>query len=182
SDIMNNVITPIMKGLRRERINYRGVIYAGLMICGGKPYVLEFNVRFGDPEAQPVLSRLDGDFFELLKATAEGRLKDAAVSWKDDASVCVVLTSKGYPGPYEKGKIIKGLDSFKDDKNVVVFHAGTSLNNGETVTSGGRVLGVTALGKDIRTAKDNAYRAIEKIRFEGMHYRKDIADKAIRKQ
>ena len=182
TEIMNTVITPVMKGLRRERINYRGVIYTGIMICDGKPYVLEFNVRFGDPEAQPVLSRLEGDFFELLKATAEGRLKDVTVSWKDDASVCVVLASKGYPGSYEKGKIIKGLDSFKDDKNVVVFHAGTSLNNGETVTSGGRVLGVTATGKDIRTAKDNAYRAIEKIRFEGMHYRKDIADKAIKKQ
>jgi phosphoribosylamine--glycine ligase len=125
--------------------------------------------------------RLDSDLFDLLKATAESRLKDVKVLWKDDASVCVVLASKGYPDSYEKGKTIKGLDSFKGDENLMVFHAGTSLNNGEIVTSGGRVLGVTALGKDIRTAKDHAYKAIEKIHFKGMHYRKDITDKAIKK-
>ena len=164
----------------KERMNFRGVIYVGVMVCGGKPYVLEFNVRFGDPEAQPILARLDSDFFDLLKATAEGRLKDVEVSWKDDASVCVVLASKGYPGSYDKGDTIKGLDAFKNDKNVVVFHAGTSANNGEVVTSGGRVLGVTAIGSDIRTARDNAYSAIEKIHFDGMHYRKDIGSKAVK--
>ena len=182
SDIMQNVIDPMIKGLQRERMNYRGVIYVGLMICDGKPYVLEYNCRFGDPEAQPILMRLDSDLFDLLKATAESRLKDVKVLWKDDASVCVVLASKGYPGSYEKGETIKGLDSFKGDENVMVFHAGTSLNNGEIVSSGGRVLGVTALGKDIRTAKDHAYKAIEKIHFKGMHYRKDISDKAIKRQ
>jgi phosphoribosylamine--glycine ligase len=180
-NIMQSIIDPLIKGLSKERINYRGVIYVGLMICNGKPYVLEFNCRFGDPEAQPVLVRLNSDLFDLLKATAEGKLKNVKVSWKSEASVCVVLASKGYPGSYEKGKVIKGLDSFKNDKNVVIFHAGTSLSNGEIVTSGGRVLGVTALGNDIKTAQKNAYRAIEKIHFEGMHYRKDIADKAIKR-
>jgi len=180
-EIMKKIVAPLMKGLKRERIKYRGVIYVGVMVCDGKPYVLEFNVRFGDPEAQPILARLDSDFFDLLKATAEGRLKDVQVSWKDEAAVCVVISSKGYPGPYEKGKTIKGLDSFRKDKDVVVFHAGTVMDDGKVVSAGGRVLGVTALGKDIETAKDNAYRAIEKIHFSGMHYRKDIADKAIKK-
>jgi phosphoribosylamine--glycine ligase len=152
AEIMESIIDPVMKGLTKERIKFSGVIYVGVMVCDGKPYVLEFNVRFGDPEAQPILARLDSDFFDLLKATAEGRLK---------------------------GDVIKGLDAFKNDKNVVVFHAGTSVNNGEVVTSGGRVLGVTALGKDIWTARENAYSAIEKIHFEGMHYRKDIGSKAI---
>ncbi len=180
-DIMKSVIDPLIKGLSRERMNYRGVIYVGLMICNGKPYVLEFNCRFGDPEAQPVLTRLDSDFFDLLKATAEGKLKNVKISWKNDAAVCVVLASKGYPGSYEKGKTITGLDSLKNNKNVVIFHAGTRLNNEEIVTSGGRVLGVTALGKNIENAKENAYSAIKKIHFDGMHYRKDIGNKAIEK-
>ena len=180
TEIMQDIVDPMMKGLSRERIEYRGVIYVGIMVCDGKPYVLEFNVRFGDPEAQPILARLDCDLFDLLKATAEGRLKDVQVSWKDDASICVVISSKGYPGSYEKGKVIQGLDAFTNDSNVVVFHAGTSLNNDDVVTSGGRVLGVTALGKDIRTARENVYKAIEKIHFDGMHFRKDIADKAIK--
>jgi len=179
SKIMKTVIDPLIKGLKRERINYRGVIYAGLMICDGKPYVLEFNCRFGDPEAQPILMRLESDLFDVLKATTEGRLKDVQIKWKDDAAVCVVLSSKGYPGTYEKGKVIKGLDEFKGKRNTVIFHAGTSLKKGRIVTSGGRVLGVTALGKDVQTAKKNAYKAIEKIHFDGMHYRTDIADKAI---
>ena len=181
ADIMKNIIKPVIKGLTKERINYRGIIYAGLMICDGKPYVLEFNCRFGDPEAQPVLMRLDSDLFDALKATSEGKLKDIKLSWKNDASVCVVLTSKGYPGSYEKGKVIKGLDSFKNRDDLMVFHAGTSVDDKGFVTSGGRVLGVTALGKDIRSAKENAYQAIKKIHFDGMHYRKDIGDKAIRR-
>ncbi len=179
-EIMRSIIDPLMNGLKRENINYRGVIYVGVMVCDGKPYVLEFNVRFGDPEAQPILARLDSDLFELLKATAEGKLKDVRVSWKSDTSICVVLASEGYPGPYTKGKVIEGLDAFKNDDNVVVFHAGTDLNNGEVVTSGGRVLGVTALGNSIKAAQDNVYEAVKKIRFEGMQYRKDIADKAIK--
>jgi phosphoribosylamine--glycine ligase len=181
ANIMQSIINPLIKGLSKEGINYRGVIYAGLMICNGKPYVLEFNCRFGDPEAQPVLMRLGSDLFDALKAVAEGKLKDIKLSWKGDASVCVVLASKGYPGSYEKGKIIRGLDSLKNRNNLMVFHAGTSMNNGEFVTSGGRVLGVAALGRDIKVAKNNAYMAIERIHFEGMHYRKDIGDKAIKR-
>ena len=179
-EIMRSIIDPLMNGLKHENINYRGVIYVGVMVCDGKHYVLEFNVRFGDPEAQPILARLDSDLFELLKATAEGKLKDVQVSWKSDTSICVVLASEGYPGPYTKGKVIEGLDAFKNDDNVVVFHAGTDLNNSEVVTSGGRVLGVTALGNSIKAAQDNVYEAVNKIRFEGMQYRKDIADKAIK--
>jgi phosphoribosylamine--glycine ligase len=178
--IMNSIMHLLMKGLAKERITYRGVLYAGLMICDEKPYVLEFNCRFGDPEAQPVLMRLDCDLFDVLKATAEGKLKDITISWKNDVSVCVVLASKGYPGSSEKGKIIKGLDALRGRKDLMVFHAGTRINSEGFVTSGGRVLGVTALGKDIKTAKDNAYKAIDKIHFDGMHYRKDIADKAIK--
>ncbi|MEK7238492.1 MAG: phosphoribosylamine--glycine ligase [Nitrospirota bacterium] len=181
ADIMKNIIKPVIKGLTKERINYRGIIYAGLMICDGKPYVLEFNCRFGDPETQPVLMRLNSDLFDALKAASEGKLKDIKLSWKNDASVCVVLTSKGYPGSYEKGKVIKGLDSLKNRDDLMVFHAGTSVYDKKFVTSGGRVLGVTALGKDIRSAKENAYQAIKKIHFDGMHYRKDIGDKAIRR-
>ncbi len=178
--VMKTIIDPMIKGLEREGINYRGVIYVGLMICDGKPYVLEYNVRFGDPEAQPILSRLDCDLFDLLKATAEGRLDEIDVKWKEGASICIVLASKGYPGSYQKGDAIQGLDAFKNSDDVVVFHAGTSFNNGEVVTSGGRVLGITALGDDIKSAQANAYKAIEKINFDGMQFRKDIGNKAIK--
>lgn len=181
--IMDTIMRPLMKGFKREEITYKGVLYAGLMICDGKPYVLEFNCRFGDPEAQPVLMRLKSDLFDAMKATTESRLNEVTLSWRDDAAVCVVLSSKGYPASYKKGKIIKGVDAFKRRKDTVVFHAGTDANdNGEFITLGGRVLGVTALGRDIKTAKENAYKAIDKIHFEGMHYRKDIGDKAIKKQ
>ncbi len=177
--VMETIIAPMMRGLKRERINFRGVIYVGLMICDGKPFVLEYNCRFGDPEAQPILMRLESDLFELLKATADGKLKDVQVTWKDETSICIVLASPGYPGSYEKGKVIKGLDSFKNSEDVMVFHAGTKQKNREIVTAGGRVLGVTALGKDIQAARDNVYKAVEKIQFEGMQYRKDIGNKAI---
>jgi phosphoribosylamine--glycine ligase len=180
--IMQTVIYPLIKGFKKEMIHYRGIIYAGLMICEGKPYVLEFNCRFGDPEAQPVLMRLESDLFDVLKEAAEGRLRDVKLQWKTDTSVCVVLSSKGYPGPYEKGKKIEGLDMFKGRDDLVVFHSGTDIKEGKFMTSGGRVLGVTALGEDIKAAKDNAYNAIKKIGFEGMHYRKDIGDKAIKRK
>jgi len=180
SEIMSGIMKPLLKGLKREGIDYRGVIYAGLMICNGKPYVLEFNCRFGDPEAQPVLMRLKGDLFDVMKATVDGRLRDVKLSWRKDVAVCVVISSKGYPNSYEKGKIIRGLDTLKGRDDLFVFHAGTSLSDGELVTSGGRVLGVTALGKNIKDAKDRAYMAIGNIHFDGMHYRKDIGDKALK--
>ncbi|MDO8281099.1 MAG: phosphoribosylamine--glycine ligase [Thermodesulfovibrionia bacterium] len=178
--IMDTVMAPFMEGLIREEINYRGVLYAGIMVCDGKPYVLEYNCRFGDPEAQPILMRLETDLYDLMKATAQGRLNEIDISWKDDTSICVVLSAKGYPDSYVKGRVINGLDSLKGRDDVFVFHSGTSRNDkGDIITSGGRVLGVTALGSDIQSAKENAYRAVEAIDFEGMHYRKDIGDKAI---
>jgi phosphoribosylamine--glycine ligase len=181
-DIMEKIMHPIMKGLERERIVFRGVLYAGLMICDGKPYVLEFNCRFGDPEAQPILMRLRNDLFDLMKATIEGKLTETVLSWRDETSLCVVLSSEGYPGPYEKGKVITGLDAFQSLEDIVVFHAGTDTNSrGEVVTSGGRVLGVTALGRDIGHARENAYGAVEKIHFEGRHFRRDIGEKALRR-
>lgn len=181
-EIMESIINPLVQGLKREQILYRGIIYAGLMICDGKPSVLEFNCRFGDPEAQPVLMRFDGDLFDVLKAAADGRLGEVNFSWKKDSSICVVLSSEGYPGAYEKGRKIEGLDLLKGRDDLFVFHAGTAMNNGELVTSGGRVLGVTSLGEDIKAAKVTAYEAIQKIHFEGMHFRKDISDKAINRQ
>jgi len=177
-EIMQKIVKPTMMGLSREGMTYKGVLYAGLMISDGKPYVLEFNCRFGDPEAQPILTRLETDLFDIMKACVKKRLNEVSIGWKDNASICVVLASKGYPGNYEKGKAINGLDNAKRMEDVVVFHAGTALNNSGFITSGGRVLGITALGKDINAAIERAYSAVEKISWEGMHYRKDIGAKA----
>ncbi|MEW6739833.1 MAG: phosphoribosylamine--glycine ligase [Nitrospirota bacterium] len=179
SVVMDTIMRPTIEGLRSEGIKYKGILYAGLMIDNGQPNVLEFNCRLGDPETQPVLLRLDTDLVDICMAIADEKLSDVNIEWKDEASVCVVLASGGYPGKYEKGKIISGLNDAKTMDEVVVFHAGTAFNNNETVTNGGRVLGVTALGKGIKAAKERAYEAIKKIHFEGMHYRNDIADKAL---
>ncbi len=181
AEIMEKVMWPVMRGLKAEGLKYKGILYAGLMIKNNTPYVLEFNCRLGDPETQPVLSRLDTDLVDISYAMLDGKLAEMDIQWKPKSSVCVVLASKGYPGQYEKGKVITGFDKLKDEKDVFVFHAGTTFNNGNIVTSGGRALGVTALGKDIREAKDRAYKAIEKIHFDGMHYRKDIADRALKR-
>lgn len=178
-EILETIIKPAIRGLKNEGIRYKGILYAGLIIKNHKPYVLEFNCRFGDPETQPVLFRLDSDLLDICLALSEGKLSNVDVLWKDDAAVCVVLASKGYPDKYEKGKIIYGLDDVKKMKDVMVFHAGTAFDNDHIITNGGRVLGVTAIGKDIKSAKQRAYEAIQKIHFDGMHYRKDIADKAI---
>jgi phosphoribosylamine--glycine ligase len=180
--IMENVMRPMIRGLQSEGIKYKGILYAGLMIQNNQPYVLEFNCRLGDPETQPVLSRLKTDLIDIALAITDDKLSDINLEWKPDASVCVVIASKGYPGAYEKGKIITGLDDVKEMNDAFVFHAGTAFDNNKLVTSGGRVLGVTALGKDIKDAKDRAYMAIEKIHFNGMYYRKDIADRAIKRQ
>lgn len=178
--VINKIMIPAIRGMRAEGIKYKGILYAGLMIKDGNPYVLEFNCRFGDPETQPVLSRLKTDLVDISFAIIEERLSEIAIEWRPEASVCVVLASKGYPGKYEKGKVIKGLDRLKDMENLYVFHAGTRFNNGDVVTSGGRVLGVTALGKDIAEARNRVYEAIKEIQFEGMHFRKDIALKALK--
>lgn len=180
--IMGRVMWPVMKGLRSEGIKFKGILYAGLMIKDDKPYVLEFNCRLGDPETQPVLSRLDTDLVEIAFGILDEKLSDIEIRWKPEVAVCVVLASKGYPGTYEKGKVITGLDNIRGEDDTFVFHAGTVFNDNKVVTSGGRVLGVTALGNDIREAKEKAYRAIDKIHFDGMHYRKDIADRALKRQ
>jgi phosphoribosylamine--glycine ligase len=140
---------------------------------------LEFNARFGDPEAQPLLMRMESDLLPILEAVIDGRLHEVAIEWKPEPAVCVVMASGGYPGAYEKGKVITGLRAASRLKDVVVFHAGTALAGGKVVTGGGRVLGVTALGADIAEAIDRAYRAVEKIRWDGVHYRTDIGKKAL---
>jgi phosphoribosylamine--glycine ligase len=180
--VMEKVMRPFLKGIASERMDFRGVIYAGLMIKDGRPSVLEFNCRFGDPETQAVLARLDTDLFEIALAASEGRLSDIEVAWKPEASVCVVMASGGYPGKYETGKSISGLEEAGKLRDVMVFHAGTAFEDDRTVTAGGRVLGVTAIGKDVTAAREKAYEAVGKIKFEGMHFRRDIADRAVNRE
>ena len=177
--IMDEVLTPLLAGLQKRGICYRGVIYVGLMITEDGPKVLEFNARFGDPECQPIMMRLKSDLVPLLEATIDGKLDQARPEWYEETAVCVVLCANGYPGAYEKGKEIMGLDKLKEWRNGFVFHAGTAKSNGHWVTNGGRVLGVTARGHDIGAAVKNAYEAVSKISWDGMHYRKDIARRAL---
>ncbi len=178
--IMNKIIYPTIRGLKREGIIYKGVLYAGLMISDGEPYVLEFNCRFGDPETQVVLPLLKSDLVDIMRATVEGRLRNVDINWHSGAALCVIMASKGYPKKYETGKVIHGLEEVKKLKDVYVFHAGTKIENGNIVTSGGRVLGITALGDDIKDAKDKAYSAVSMISWDGLHYRKDIGYQALR--
>ncbi|MDO8747357.1 MAG: phosphoribosylamine--glycine ligase, partial [Thermodesulfovibrionales bacterium] len=180
SIVMEKVMRPVIKGLQSEGIKYKGILYAGLMIKENKPYALEFNCRLGDPETQPVLTRLKTDLVDVALAIADEKLSGVNLEWRPEHSVCVVIASKGYPGAYEKGRAIEGLNDVKKMDDVFVFHSGTSFNDNKVITSGGRVLGVTALGSDIRDAKSKAYNAIEKIYFKGMHYRRDIADRAVK--
>ncbi len=179
--IMDQIMVPTVSAMAAEMRPYRGVLYAGLKVANGEPKVLEFNVRFGDPEAQPVLMRLESDLLPLLTAAAEGDLRGTEVRWRKEAAVCVVMASAGYPGAHDTGKPISGLGTAARMKDVMVFHAGTGLSKGKVVTSGGRVLGVTALGADIQDAMGRAYGAVERIRWDGMHYRTDIGKKALRK-
>ncbi len=176
--VKEKVFKPLLKEMKKRGLDYRGIIYAGLMINKNEINVLEFNVRLGDPEAQAILPRLDSDVVPLLHSAAKGKL-EGELAIKKDASVCVVLASSGYPGPYEKGKEITGLDNLESRENVAIFHAGTKLENGKTVTSGGRVLGVTAWHPGLKEAINRVYRAIEEINFEGCYYRRDIANKAL---
>ena len=171
---------PTIHAMNREERPYRGVLYAGIMITEDGPMVLEYNCRFGDPETQPVLMRLKSDLLAILHAAAIGELEKVDVEWDSRPAVCVVIASGGYPGKYEKGKVIEGLGDVKQMKDVMVFHAGTASKNGKVVTSGGRVLGVTALGGTIKEAVTRAYEAVGKIHFDGMHFRKDIARRALR--
>jgi phosphoribosylamine--glycine ligase len=180
--VMEKVMKPTVRALKAEGIPYKGILYAGLMIDRGKPYVLEFNCRFGDPETQPVLARLQSDLMEIAAAVTDERLADITIEWNNDPSVCVVLSSEGYPGKYKKGDAITGIDEADSLEGVHVFHAGTAFKGDDIVTAGGRVLGVTATGGSIAAAKKRAYEAIGKIHFRGMHYRKDIADRALARE
>lgn len=178
--IGSEVMDPVVRGMEKEgREKYRGALYAGLMILGGEPQVLEYNCRFGDPEAQPIFFRMKSDLFPLLLAAAEGDLEGHIVEWDPRPAVCVVLCSEGYPGNYPKGREVSGLEEAGEMDDVFVFHAGTARAGGKVVTSGGRVLGVTARGETLLKAIDRAYEACDKIHFEGVHYRKDIGRKGL---
>lgn len=179
--IMTKIINKTVKGLLSEGITYKGILYAGLIIKDNEPYVLEYNCRLGDPETQPILCRLESDLFEIALAITEDRLHEIDLIWTDRPAVCVVIASGGYPGNYQKGKKIVGLDKIKSLQDTIVFHAGTDFKESEIVTSGGRVLSVTALGNNILEAQKRAYEAVNLISFDGMHYRKDIAGRAIKK-
>jgi phosphoribosylamine--glycine ligase len=172
------ILNPWLRGCAEEKIDFRGILYPGVMLTKSGPKILEFNARFGDPETQVYLTRLENDLVELLDASVSGTLDKIELKWKAAASVCVVMASGGYPGNYAKGKPIRGLDEAAKLPGVKVFHAGTAKNGNEIVTNGGRVLGVTALGKDLKAAQSAAYAAVEKINFDGVQFRRDIAAKA----
>ena len=178
--VAKTILDPFMRGCAAEGIDYRGILYPGIMLTKDGPKVLEFNARFGDPETQVYLMRLENDLVELLDASVSGTLSRMELKWSPLASVCVVMASGGYPGSYAKGQVIHGLDEAAQLPNTKVFHAGTARAGDSIVTSGGRVLGVTALGKDLKTAQAAAYAAVEKIHFDDAHFRRDIADKAMR--
>jgi phosphoribosylamine--glycine ligase len=177
--VLRDIMLPLLKGLKRQNIAYRGLIYAGLMITQEGPKVIEFNARFGDPECQPIMMRLKSDLLPLLVATIDGKLDQVESEWYDEPAVCVVLTSNGYPGVYDKGKEISGLDKLANWRQGFVFHAGTGRENNHWLTTGGRVLGVTARGKSVAEAVKEVYRAVGEISWPGMHYRKDIARRAL---
>lgn len=177
---IEKVLEPTVKALAAEGMPYKGCLYAGLMITGDKVNVVEFNCRFGDPETQAVLPLLDGNLAQIMLACAQGTLTPDMVKWHDGAAVCVVMASGGYPGDFEKGKVITGLNEAGKLAQTVVFHAGTKQQGQDVVTSGGRVLGVTAMASTIRSAKETAYKAVAKIDFDGKFFRKDIAWRALK--
>ena len=172
--VISEIVEPTLEGLAADGIPYRGFLYFGLMLTAAGPQVLEFNCRLGDPETQAIVARMDFDLGKLLQDAALGRLNPAQLKWKPGASACVVLTAGGYPGKFKSGTRVDGLTGVSRDSGVNIFHAGTRLHADEIVTNGGRVLGVTAPGPTLHEALNRIYRAIEKIKFEGMHYRKDI--------
>jgi phosphoribosylamine--glycine ligase len=178
--IRDQVFGRTLAELRKRKIEYKGVLYAGLMINSKGIKVLEFNCRFGDPETQVILPRMKSDLVPALEACIDGTLKANLVKWKPEAAVCVVIAAGGYPGPYGKGKLITGLRQAGSLKDSVIFHAGTGVVNGRTVTTGGRVVGVTALGKSVSQAIAQAYRAVQRVEFEGAHFRHDIGAKALK--
>jgi phosphoribosylamine--glycine ligase len=183
--IVDVVFRPLMDGLRDQGTPYKGMLYAGLMIKDDQPFVLEFNVRFGDPETQVILPKLKSDLVEVMLATIDGNLSQVRLIWDDQVCLGVVLASGGYPGSYEKGKEIKGLDQLENRSDVFVFHAGTKYikakgsEAGHFLTNGGRVLSVVGLAKTMSDARNKVYQAIENIHFDNMHYRRDIGNKAL---
>ena len=178
-DVLKRVIRPVIEGMKSEGFPFQGILYAGLMLTNRGVQVLEFNVRMGDPECQVILPRLKSDFSGLCEALCQGRLKEYKAEWNSEAAVCVVLASGGYPGPYSKGRAITGLKMAEENSRVAVFHAGTRQEGEKFLTDGGRVLGVTATEKDLASAMMLAYEAVNKIHFEGMHYRRDIGAKGL---
>lgn len=181
--ILNDIVLPTVRGMTDRGFPFQGILYAGLMIRDGKAKVLEYNVRMGDPEAQPILLLMESDLVPILLACADGTLDRHIIQWKEESALCVVMASGGYPGSYEKNKPIKGIRSLDSERDLIVFHAGTKAdgNNAKSlVTHGGRVLGVTARGKDIAGAIDRAYRGVRSIEWDGVHYRTDIGKKALR--
>jgi phosphoribosylamine---glycine ligase len=179
--IERDIIIPSVHAMNVEEKPYKGVLYTGVMIEGDDPKVLEYNVRFGDPETQPILIRLKSDLVPIILATIDGTLDDVEIEWDSRPSVCVVMASGGYPGPYKKGYPITGIEDAESVDDVKVFHAGTTMSSGQLVTNGGRVLGVTAVADDLPSAIDKAYEAVGKITFQDVHYRKDIAAKALKR-
>jgi phosphoribosylamine---glycine ligase len=179
--VYQNVFLPLLKGFKDAGITYKGIVYAGLMIENGEPYVIEFNARFGDPETQVVLPRLKTDLIDIFEAIADQRLDQINIEWKSDAAVCVILAAGGYPGSYEKGKEITGLELYETNPNIIPIHAGTKKTDAnKIVTNGGRVLGVVSLNPDLQTSINEAYKAINNINFENKYFRTDIGAKALR--
>jgi phosphoribosylamine---glycine ligase len=179
--LLHHVARPVVAGMKQEDAEYKGVLYCGLMMTARGPMVLEFNCRFGDPETQPILMRLESDLAEALEASIDGRTSEGDFKWSTDASVCVVVSSGGYPGTFEAGKKIIGLEEAEKIEGVKIFHSGTTQRDGGYYTAGGRVLGVTSRAPDLESAVERAYAAVRKIGFENAHYRKDIAARALNK-
>jgi phosphoribosylamine--glycine ligase len=179
-EVYNTILIPTVRSMQDLGRPFTGVLYAGLMLTGDGPRVLEFNARFGDPETQVILPRLENDLVDVLEACLLGGLSGLSLRWREEAAVCVIMASGGYPGPYQKGFPIRGLEMVETEEDVLVFHAGTESQGGEVVTAGGRVLGVTGLGKGIAEARTRVYQAVEKISFSGAHFRRDIGVKALR--
>jgi phosphoribosylamine---glycine ligase len=177
--VIDQVMVPAVNGMRADGIPYQGVLYAGLMITPNGPKTLEFNARFGDPETQPLMMRMQSDIVPIMEACADGTLESCSLEWTRDTAVCVVMASEGYPGAYEKGSVIRGLDQANALSGVTVFHAGTKQAGDDIVTSGGRVLGVTALGGDVKKAIETAYQAVGTIQWPGAQFRTDIGQKAL---
>lgn len=178
--LVTHIARPVVAGMKAEGADYRGILYCGIMMTARGPMVLEFNCRFGDPETQPIMMRMESDLLDAIEASIGGRVSEGDFHWSSDPAVCVVMSSGGYPGTYEVGKLITGVEDADRMYGVKVFHAGTNRRDGAYYTSGGRVLGVTARGSDLPEAVERAYDAVMKIRFDGMHYRKDIAARGLK--